>query len=196
MRAELGAGERDAVIIQCCRMEEWKGHRLLLEALGRLKSLPGWMLWVAGGAQRPMEVRYLAELEALASGLGIRERVRFLGQRSDVPRLLAASDIHCQPNTGPEPFGLAFIEALHAGLPVVTTSMGAPLETIDATCGVLVPPEPEPLAEALRRLIRQPEERRQLGAGGPSRAQALCEPSAFLRGLAEDVQALAQGARP
>ena len=67
VRAELGAGERDAVILQCCRMEEWKGHRLLLEALGRLKSLPGWWLWVAGGAQRPLEARYLAELEASAA---------------------------------------------------------------------------------------------------------------------------------
>ncbi len=196
VRGELGAGERDVVIVQACRMEEWKGHRLLLEALGRLRSLPGWVLWVAGGAQRPAEVSYLAELEALASRLGIRERVRFLGQRTDVPRLLAAADIHCQPNTGPEPFGLAFIEALHAGLPVVTTAMGAPLETIDSTCGVLVPPEPERLAEALQRLIQDGEERRRLGAGGPSRAVALCEPSVFLWGLAEDVQALVQEERP
>lgn len=196
LRVELGAGERDVVIVQACRMEEWKGHRLLLEALGQLKSLPGWVLWVAGGAQRPMEVRYLAELEALASGLGIRERVRFLGQRSDVPRLLATGDIHCQPNTGPEPFGLAFIEALYAGLPVVATAMGGPLETIDTTCGVLVPPEPGPLAQALQRLIQDGEERRRLGAAGPSRAVALCEPSAFLRGLEEDVRVLGQRARP
>ncbi|MFL5348760.1 MAG: glycosyltransferase, partial [Hyalangium sp.] len=188
VRAELGAGERDVVIVQCCRMEAWKGHRLLLESLGRLRSLPGWVLWVAGGAQRPMEVRYLAELEALASRLGIRQRVRFLGQRADVPRLLAAGDIHCQPNTSPEPFGLAFIEALHAGLPVVTTAMGAPLETIDSSCGVLVPPEPERLAEALQRLIQDGEERRRLGAGGPSRAAALCGPAVFLRGLAEDIR--------
>ncbi|MFL5349886.1 MAG: glycosyltransferase, partial [Hyalangium sp.] len=186
----------DVVIVQCCRMEEGKGHRLLLDALGRLRSVPDWVLWVAGGAQRPMEVRYLAELEALASGLGIRERVRFLGQRSDVQRLLAAGDLHCQPNTASDSFGLAFIEALHAGLPVVTTSMGGPLETIDSTCGVLVPPAPEPLAQALQRLIQDGEARRQLGAAGPSRAVALCEPSAFLRGLEEDVRSLRQGARP
>jgi glycosyltransferase involved in cell wall biosynthesis len=194
-RAELGAGEREAVIIQACRMEEWKGHRLLLEALGRLKTVPGWALWVAGGAQRPHEARYLEELEALATGLGIRERVRFLGQRSDVPRLLRAADIHCQPNVSPEPFGLAFIEALQAGLPVVTTAMGGPLEIVNEACGILVPPRPEPLAEALRRLVEQPEERRRLGAGGPARAVALCDPDAFLRGLEEDLQALTVRAR-
>ncbi|WP_224243257.1 glycosyltransferase [Hyalangium gracile] len=195
VRAELGAKEQDVVIVQSCRMEGWKGHRLLLEALGRLTGLPGWGLWVAGGAQRPEEVRYLKELEGMVSRLGLGERVRFLGQRTDVPRLLRAGDIHCQPNMGPEPFGLAFIEALQAGLPVVTTAMGAPLETIDSTCGVLVEPEPGALAEALQRLIQDGEERRRLGAGGPARALALCEPSVYLRGLAEDVRSLAERRR-
>jgi glycosyltransferase involved in cell wall biosynthesis len=190
VRAELGTGEQDVVIVQACRMEEWKGHRLLLEALGRLKSLPGWMVWIAGGAQRPHEARYLAELEALAARLGIRHRVLFLGQRTDVPRLLRAADIHCQPNLGPEPFGIAFIEALHAGLPVITTAMGGPLEIIDGTCGMLVPPQPDSLAEGLRWLVEEPEERRRLGTAGPARAAALCEPSVFMRGLAEDIDAL------
>jgi glycosyltransferase involved in cell wall biosynthesis len=194
-RAELGAGEREAVILQACRMEAWKGHRLLLEALGHLRSLPGWVLWVAGGAQRPHEEEYLKELEALATGLRLRERVRFLGQRTDVPRLLRAADIHCQPNLSPEPFGIAFIEALQAGLPVITTNMGGPLEIIDGTCGLLVPPQPEPLAEALRWLVEEPEERRRLGAGGPARAAQLCEPSAFLRALEEDLRPLTVGAR-
>lgn len=190
LRAELGAGEQDTVIIQACRMEEWKGHRLLLEALGRLRAVPGWKLWVAGGAQRPPEVRYREELEALAVRLGIAERVRLLGQRSDVPRLLRAADIHCQPNLSPEPFGLAFIEALQAGLPVITTEMGGPLEIVDDTCGRLVPPRAESLAEALRWLVQEPEERRRLAAGGPARAAALCEPNAFLRGLREDLGSL------
>jgi glycosyltransferase involved in cell wall biosynthesis len=190
LRAELGAGEQDTVIIQACRMEEWKGHRLLLEALGRLSSLPGWKLWVAGGAQRPHEVRYLESLESQAAALGIREHVRFLGQRTDVARLLRAADVHCQPNLSPEPFGIAFIEALQAGLPVITTAMGGPLEIIDETCGRLVPPQPEPLAEAIWRMMEQPEERRRLGAAGPARAAALCEPSAFLRGLREDLESL------
>jgi glycosyltransferase involved in cell wall biosynthesis len=192
-RAELGARDGETVIVQACRMEEWKGHRLLLEALGRLRTLPGWVLWVAGGAQRPHEARYLKELEALADGLGIRARVRFLGQRDDVPRLLRAADIHCQPNVGPEPFGLAFIEALQAGLPVITTAMGGPLEIIDSSCGILVPPRPEPLAEALRWWVEEPEERRRVGAAGPARAAALCEPAAFLRGLEEDLQGLVEG---
>lgn len=196
VRVELGAQEHEAVILQSCRMEAWKGHRLLLDALGQLKGLPGWVLWVAGGVQRPAEADYLAELETQAARLGIRERVRFLGQRTDVPRLLRGADLHCQPNLGPEPFGLAFIEALQAGLPVVTTAMGAPLETIDSTCGVLVPPAPEALAQALQGLIQEGERRRELGAGGPARAEALCAPEVFLSGLASDLRFLEARARP
>ena len=73
-----------------------------------------------GGAQRSHEAVYLAELRQAADRAGIGDRVRFLGQRTDVPDLLAAADVFCQPNTGPEPFGIAFVEALYAGLPVVT----------------------------------------------------------------------------
>ena len=166
LRAELGAQAQDVVIVQTSRMEAWKGQRLLLEALGRLRQVPGWRAWVAGGAQRPEEEAYLEGLRAQAHGLGLDERVRFLGQRSDVPRLLRAADIHCQPNLGAEPFGIAFVEALQAELPVVTTAMGGPLEIVDASCGVLVPPEPEALATTLRRLIEDPALRAQLGKGG------------------------------
>jgi glycosyltransferase involved in cell wall biosynthesis len=191
VRAELGAAEGDTVIIQASRMQEWKGQRLLLEALGRLRQVPGWTAWLAGGAQRPEEEAYLEGLRAQAASLGLEERVRFLGQRSDVPRLLAAADVYCQPNVSPEPFGIAFIEALYAGLPVVTTAMGGPLEIVDATCGVLVAPEPASLASALLRLIESPAERARLGAGGPARAAALSDPSAFLHTLEDALRTVA-----
>ena len=65
--------------------------------------------------------------------------MRFLGERRDVAACMRAADIHCQPNTAPEPFGLAFVEALYAGLPVVTTALGGALEILTDACGVLVP---------------------------------------------------------
>ena len=66
--------------------------------------------------------------------------MRFLGQREDVPRLMAAADVFCQPNTGPEPFGIVLVEALYAGLPVVTSGFGGAAEIVDQTCGVLTAP--------------------------------------------------------
>ena len=175
-RVELKTPENATVIIQVSRMEAWKGHALHLEALSLLNDLPDWVCWQVGGTQRPQEVRYLEELKEIAFRLGIGERVRFLGQRSDVPRFLAAADIHCQPNTGAEPFGIAFIEALYAGLPVVTTAIGGACEIIDDLCGVLVPPADQTaLAASLRRLIRDRTLREQLGNGGPARARELCD---------------------
>ena len=185
VRAELSTEEADVVMVQSCRMEPWKGHRLLLEGLARLDRAARWTAWIVGGAQRPHEVRYQEELRATAARLGIAGRVRFVGQRDDVPRILAAADIHCQPNLGAEPFGIAFVEALYAGLPVVTTALGGPKEIVDAHCGILVPPgDADALAGALQALIADGSRRRALGAAGPARAAELCEPVAQVDRLA------------
>jgi glycosyltransferase involved in cell wall biosynthesis len=172
-------------------MESWKGQGVLIEALGRLRDLPGWVCWVAGGPQRPRERRYMETLARAASKLGIAGRVRFLGERSDVSRILRAADIYCQPNTGPEPFGLAFVEALGAGLPLISTAIGAMTEIIDDSCGVLVKPgDVQALAGALRRLIEEPGVRTRLGAAGPERARRLCDPSAQTVKLGRALEAL------
>lgn len=180
-RAELGCDTESVVIVSACRLERWKGHSLLLNALGKLCEVPEWVAWIAGGVQRPHEAEYLDELKALAGTLGISDRVRFLGQRDDVPRLLAAADIHCQPNTGPEPFGIAYVEALYAGLPVVSTRMGGVEEIVTSTCGILVTPgDASALASTLAGLVIDPNLRKGLGAGGPARAATLCGPETVL----------------
>jgi glycosyltransferase involved in cell wall biosynthesis len=176
-RSEFTTPTEAVVVVHSSRMQEWKGHRLLMQAASRIKSNSQWILWFVGGAQRDLEQSYLASLHATAAELGIEDRIRFLGQRIDVDRLLAASDIHCQPNISPEPFGIAFIEALYAGIPVVTTQIGGATEIVNDSCGVMVPPDdPDALAAALERLIVDGERRRQLGSAGPARARELCDP--------------------
>jgi Glycosyltransferase len=177
-RAEFETPEEAVVIIQVSRMEAWKGHALHLEALAHLRELPDWICWMVGGAQRPAEISYHEELRALANRWGIKERVRFIGERADVPRLLYAADIFCQPNARPEPFGISFIEALSAGLPVVTTAIGGACEIIKDSCGMLVPPaDAKALAAALRELIQNPAQRAALGIDGQERALELCAPA-------------------
>ena len=186
IRREFGVSDDTVVIVQVSRMEAWKGHYLHLEALSRLKDNPRWNCWMVGGAQRPKEQEYVRSLQRKAAELGIGERVRFLGQRSDVHKVLAAADVFCQPNMGPEPFGIVFIEALAAGLPVVTTDLGAAKEIIDDSCGIIVPPkDPELLARSLRLLIESRELRTQLGRGGPERALHICDPGARIPDLYE-----------
>jgi glycosyltransferase involved in cell wall biosynthesis len=192
VRDELNTPRDATVIIQVSRLEPYKGHVLHLEALGQLKQLPDWFCWQVGGAQRPKEAHYLAELEAIATRLGIADRIRFVGQRSDVPRLLAAADIHCQPNAGPEPFGITFIEALYAHLPVVTTAIGGACEIVDDSCGALVSEaSPSALATSLRCLIQDRAQCKRLGGSGPSRARELCDPLTQMAKLNDVLTSLA-----
>jgi glycosyltransferase involved in cell wall biosynthesis len=181
VRDEFGTARDEVVIVQVGRMEAYKGHALLMHALARLRNRD-WVCWQIGDAQRHRERIYMNGLIRLADELGVGNRVKFLGHRADVARVLAAADIYCQPNRDPEPFGISFIEALGARLPVLATALGGALEIVDESCGVLVAPnDPGALAAALLRLIDDAEARRALGAAGPSRAAALCDPPAILR---------------
>lgn len=174
------------VIIQVSRMEGWKGHQLHLEALAKLAANQHWVCWFVGGAQRPAEAEYLARLQTYAQSAGISDRIRWLGQRSDIPALLSAADIFCQPNLSGEPFGITYIEALRAGLPVVATAIGGAKEIVTPECGLLTPPgDAAALAVALERLIGSPTLRRELGLGGPHRAFSLCDVSAQMAKLAQ-----------
>lgn len=184
VRLELQTPATDVVVFHFSRFERWKGHELLLQALGHLKDVPGWRLWMAGAVQKADEIAFAKSLESLSAELGIRSRVQMIGQRRDIPQVLAAADIHCQPNLGPEPFGLAFVEALAAGLPSVSINHGGAAEIITPDCGILVQPDsPERLAESLKKLIESPELRANLGMHGPARAARLCDPVIILNQL-------------
>lgn len=175
LRASLGAREDALVVFQATRVQRWKGHLLLLEALAELRDDPRWVCWIAGGVQRAEEAAYARELEAAVARLGLASRVRFLGQRADVPALMRAADVYCQPNIGPETFGLAFVEALAAGLPVVTTPIGGALEIVTDACGVLAEARPAAVASAIRAVFDDPARRRAAAQAGPARARELCD---------------------
>jgi glycosyltransferase involved in cell wall biosynthesis len=190
LRAELGAADGTIVILLASRLEEWKGQRALLLAARRLRGDVA--IWIAGGPQRRAEEQYFEELSRLAAAAAPIQ-VRMLGERGDVPRLMAAADIYCQPNTAPEPFGIAFVEALAAGLPVVTTATGGALEIVDEQCGVLVPDaSPEAVAGALQQLIDAPSMRILLAAGAPSQAHRVSDPAARLAEVRDLVRAQVQ----
>jgi glycosyltransferase involved in cell wall biosynthesis len=163
IRTQFSTSIEDPLIIQVCRMAKRKGHARLFQALGTLKSLR-WNCWIVGGPQREIEIPYFESLKNLIAELGIADRVHFLGTRTNVSELLAAADIFCHPNTyPPEPFGIAFVEALQAGLPVVTSAMGGPMEIVSQRCGFLVPPEDNAaLADALRKLLTDEILRREM----------------------------------
>lgn len=145
LREALAGGASGPVVLTCARLDPQKGHRTLIEAA---VSLPGAVFVLAGdGPERPA-------LEALAARLGVADRVRFLGQRSDVPELLAACDVFALPSLY-EGSSLAVLEAMAAGRPVVSSSIGGTRELVeDGRSGLLVPPgDAAALAAALRRVL-------------------------------------------
>lgn len=167
IREALGISTEKIIITQVSRMEEGKGQAVLINGLARLKEMPNWVCLQVGGPQRKKEFQYMMDLKTYAANLGISERVMFIGERSDVPFLLAASDVLCQPNTRPETFGNVFIEGMCAGLPVITTAIGGALEIVNDTCGFLLPlNDLEALSSSLRFLIENPAERKRMGALG------------------------------
>jgi glycosyltransferase involved in cell wall biosynthesis len=190
MRRECAVDDDTTVILQVGRLESWKGYATHLRALAQLKATEKWVCWIAGGPQTPDQEEYFRRLQETAIRLGLAARVRFLGQRTDVPKLLAAADIFCQPNEGPEPFGIVFVEALWAGLPVISSALGGAVEIVDESCGLLVKPgDADSVAQALRCLIESPELRQRLGRSGPSRAQQLCDAASQMSKLRELLQA-------
>lgn len=178
VRDALSTAATDVVVAHVGRLEALKGQRVLLQALATIGDLPGWTCWIVGGAQGPAEEAYLAALRTTAGDLGIADRVRFAGQRDDVASLLRAADVYCQPNTAPEGFGLTFVEAMQAGLPVVTSGIGGACEILDGHCGVLTAPGDVPaLARDLRRLIAEAGFRTELGDEARRRSSLLCHPT-------------------
>jgi glycosyltransferase involved in cell wall biosynthesis len=190
VRNELGVDSDTVVIVQVGRLEAWKGHRRLIDAahglLRRGDLGTRWEIWIVGGPQRPAEIEYLNDLQRRAAELG--PRVRFLGQRHDVPEVLADADLFCQPNESPEPLGIVFLEAMAQGLPVVSTDFGGAQELVPVGtdgAGLLTPPgDVAALQAALERLMTDAELRGRMSQVGPRVARRQADPAARLHDLA------------
>jgi len=116
---------------------------------------------------------YAGELQAMVGRLGLADRVRFLGQRNDIPDLMRAVDIVIHPSTAPEPFGLTVVEGMMVGTPVIGTAAGAIPEILDdGRAGWLVAPEDaEALNKSICEIFASPEEVERRIAYARQRAQ-------------------------
>jgi glycosyltransferase involved in cell wall biosynthesis len=151
------------------RLSPVKGVDLLLEAAARLAAdatLPRWELRIIGaGDERPA-------LEEAALTLGLGDRVRFLGPRSDIPAQLAELDLLVLPSRW-EGMPNVALEAMAARLPVVATAVGGtPEVVVDGETGLLTPAEDvAALTAALRSLILDADGRAAMGAAGRRRVE-------------------------
>lgn len=191
IRAEFGTDPKTVVILSAGRIESGKGQDILLDALEQLPTSLKWECWLAGGPQRTSENAFFEAISRRCASSRLTGRVRLLGHRSDVRRLMAAADLYCQPNRLPESFGITFVEALYAGLPVITSAIGGACEIITDQCGVLTPTNSSSeLCRSLRELISSQNLRSALASRGPARAIELCEPARQLKSLAKIISSL------
>ena len=164
-REQLGLRAQLPVVGTVCRLDEpKKGLAVLLQAM-RLASdrgdAPAWQLVIVGeGPARE-------GLTQLSERLGLADRVIFAGSRRDVAAILPLLDLFVCPSLY-EGFGIAIVEAMMAGRPVVASSVGGITEIVrSGDTGLLVPPgDPAALAGAIQDLLRQPELAARLGREG------------------------------
>jgi glycosyltransferase involved in cell wall biosynthesis len=160
-------------------MARWKGHEVFLRAIAQLPAgvRSRVRAYVIGGAIYPTRGSQLSadELRASAGRLGISDCVGFTGFVDDVGAAIRALDIVVHASTEPEPFGLAIIEAMACGKPVIVSAAGGAEEIVQLCGGALLHPpgDSAALAECIERLICDPSERASLGAAGRASAEKL-----------------------
>jgi len=160
-REELGIPPGDVLVGNVAHMADHKGQRDLVAATPAiLAGHPRTTVAIVGDG----ELR--GDLEAQARELGVADRIRFPGFRTDVPSLLKAFDAFCMPSHM-EGLGTSVLDAMAAGTPVVGTEAGGMPEMIeDGVTGLSCPVrDPDALARAVLRLVREPELGRRMAAG-------------------------------
>ena len=167
-KRDLGFPFNKTLIGSVGRLDPVKGYLQLIEAFAALdpEKRDLHLALIGDGPQRD-------ELEELCRSLGISGCVTFTGYQTGIPSYMAALDIFTLSSHF-EGLPNAVLEAMAAGLPVVATAAGGiPDAVLDGETGLLVPPnQPKQLAEALDRMICNPELRARYGQAGRERVQA------------------------
>jgi glycosyltransferase involved in cell wall biosynthesis len=164
-RSESTERKSGPVVGMLAALEERKGHRFLFEAAAELKRQGRRLHYKIAGDGPERE-----KLRELAAALGLQEEIEFVGFVSDVAAFLASIDLFVLPSLF-EGLGVAALEAMAAGRPVVATEVGGLSELVeDRRTGLVVPPgDAHALARALHELISRESLMRELGENGRRR---------------------------
>jgi len=163
----LGVDPDTRLILTVARLHEQKGHRYLIEAVPRVMEAAGDACFLLAGDG---ELRDALTRQAASLPPAVAKRVRFLGFRDDVPRLMRACDLFVLPSLW-EGMPNVVLEAMLAGKAVVATPIdGTPELAVDGQTALLIPPrDPDALARAMIDLLNNPARRAQFGQAGRQR---------------------------
>ena len=174
-RQELGLQDGQAMVLAAGALVARKGFDCLIEATARLAERP--LLCIAGGGPE------LVSLKALVAKLGMGDCVRFLGKRKDMPNFLAAADVFAMPSRA-EGLGIAALEAMAVGLPVVASAVGGLQDLVlHEKTGLLLPAgDVEAWTRGLQQVLADPEQAHSLGQGGRQRVEQSFLPDRMVEG--------------
>lgn len=173
VRRELGLGPGRVLAVMVANVRWWKGQHVVLEALGLLGEEVRARLFIAfAGAAGGQDGEYTDDLERLVRLHDLSGSVAFLGPRDDVPDLLSAADIALHASVRAEPGGIAVLEAMTVGTPVIAADVGGHAEVLTPEAGLTFDTSrPEALAAHLATLVDDEELRRRMGACGRARME-------------------------
>jgi glycosyltransferase involved in cell wall biosynthesis len=174
VRQTLGFPENAMVVGIAGRLSWWKGYREYLLAAERLLQKRDDLWFLAVGGATVGEEQEAEAVRDFARSLQLKDRVVFAGFRNDMADLYSAMDLFVYPAYA-EAFGLVLIEAMAAGLAVISTNCdGVPEIVQDGKTGLLVPArDVESLVHAVERLLMHPDERKAFGSAGRKRVEIL-----------------------
>jgi glycosyltransferase involved in cell wall biosynthesis len=134
------------------RIAAWKGQHVAIEAIA---SIPNAHLWIVGDALFGEDEEYAALLRRKVEELGLTQRVRFMGHRSDVLAILQAADVVVHCSTSPEPFGRVIVEAMLSRRPIIASRAGGAMEILeDGKTGLLSEPgDVQDLVDCIHRFL-------------------------------------------
>lgn len=174
---------------------EGKGPQVAVQALGTLVGKAG-MPEIHIDFYGKGTPGFMEYLQGIVEKAGVKKQVTFHGfiDRRDIPEIQRNHDVLLFPSMWDEPFAAVPVEAMACGMAIIaTTAGGTPEAIVDGKTGLLVPPnDPEALAQAMERLIRNPPLRQQFGQEAARVAHQKFDFNTFVDRLEERYRALAK----
>lgn len=167
-----------------------KGQDVLVRAAGLLKSRFPTACYVLVGAPFPGNESHVDQLRALARECGVENCIHFTGHLDNPKIAIAACDVSVMASSTPEPLGNVTIESMALGRPLVATNIGGTPELVqNGKTGLLIPSgDPAAMADAISRLLSNPEAARAMGAAARAHYERALEFGRFF----EHIRALYQ----
>lgn len=180
IRSQFDISDNALLVGEVGRVSAIKGYEDLVRAAATVKKAIPNVTFIGVGGRPKSGTAYEQKILKLISSYNLQDSFKFTGYRTDVSDIMSALDLLVLPSHS-EAFGRVLVEAMAAGKPVIGTTVGGIPEIIeDGITGLLVPPaSPDDLAQAIIKILQDPDLAHRMGAAGRERAKACFSPERY-----------------